>query len=33
MLPTEIVKSKGGGEQPTEYMCKVRGATNGNCEK
>ena len=28
-LPTDIVKSKGG----TKDMCKVRGATNGNCKK
>ena len=29
VLPTGIVKSKGG----TIDMCKVRGATNGYCEK
>ena len=30
MLPTGIAKSKGGGEEDTKDMCKVRGATNGN---
>ena len=29
VLPTGIEKSKGD----TKDMCKVRGATNGNCEK